>query len=521
MRAVVRAVYRPPAPPRPADAETVRRLGALGYLAAGVAAEGAHGRLPDPRSRRADLAALEGAMQALEDRGPAAAVPLFERLVAANPRLVDVLLLLAALDQRLGRNQAAAAAYEQAVAAADNAPVAALIAARQLLRLGRLDEAQAFAALARDGAGGAGGAGGSGGTGGAGGGSGGTGGPGGSGGTGGAGGSGAGEAGASGGAGGAAGTAGAGAGGGTGRAGEAGRQVGAGGGDGAAPATGAAGGTGREAADAATAAAGAALVVEIALARGDLDGAQAALRHGAVPPGAAERRAVGVALAQAGRAQEALALLEPLAGGSDPETLDALAMALIDRGRLPEAAAILGRVVAAVPRDARAHQLLGAVALSMDQPAAAARQLETAVQLDPGQAVAWNMLGVARLRVSGPAAALAAWQRAVELAPDYWEALFNIGVESAAIGRQDAAREALQRFLAKAPPELFAAESGKARTLLGSWAATPGEAARALSCCRDLAVPERPLVGARIRRRPAGPPGLRAAWRPSKRLKEG
>jgi choline-sulfatase len=379
MRRTLRAIYQPPAPPQPVDAETARKLAALGYVAAGGVL--AQGPLPDPRSRRAEAATLEEAMLAIQAGRWDAAAPPLERLLAANPRMPDVHILLATTFEHLGRNREAADSYQHAVAAAGGSPITALIAARALLKLGRLDEAQTFAELAR----------------------------------------------------------------------------------GADPDGSASG----------------ALAVRIALARNDLDAALAGLRRldGRRPPGppapageAAEtaelRRAAGIRLADAGRSQEALALLEPLAGGGDPATLDAIAIALSETGRDQDALAMVDRVLAAAPRDARAHQILGTVALHREQPVEARRQLQLAVELDPRLAIAWNTLGVARLRLEGPATALDAWRKAVEIAPDYWEALYNIGLVSAAMGRKAEARQALERFVSKAPPDLFGPDLVKARTLL-------------------------------------------------------
>jgi choline-sulfatase len=367
MRRTIRGIYQPPAPPRPADAETARRLASLGYVAAsGVLALGP---LPDPRGRRAELATLDAAILAIQEERFAAAAPLLERLLAANPRMPDVHLLLAWTCERLGRDREAADSYRHAFAAAGGSPTLALIAARGLLKAGQVEEARTLAGLAH--------------------------------------------------------------------------------GSGVDPA------------------AAAALAVQIALARNDLDAALAGLPHidGDAEAGAL-RRAVGIRLADAGRSQEALAVLEPLAGGGDAATLDAIAIALSETGRDQEAVAVAGRVLAAAPRDARAHQILGAVALHREQPDEARRQLQLAVELDPRLAIAWNTLGVARLRLEGPAAALAAWRKAVELAPNYWEALYNIGLVSAAMGRKAEAREALERFVAKAPPDLFGPDLAKARTLL-------------------------------------------------------
>jgi len=375
MRLAIRGIYRPPAPPRAVDAETARRLAALGYVASAGAM--AQGPLPDPRRRRAEIETLDAAMTAIEQRRWAAAVPLFQRLLAANPRMPDVDILLGTTWERLGREREAGASYRRAVAAADGSPVTALVAARALLRLGEVGEARSLATLAR-------------------------------------------------------------------------------GGD---------------------PVAAAALTVDLDLAGGDLDAALAELRRGGGAPGrpgtapaapalAAQQRAVGMALVEAGRSAEALPLLEPLAGGGDPALLDALATALGDGGRDAEAATVASRVLATAPRDARAHLVLGTVALRREQAAEARRQLQLAVELDPRLAVAWNTLGVARLRLEGAGAALAAWRRAVEIAPDYWEALYNVGLASAELGRKSEARAALERFVGKAPRDLFATEIAKAREVL-------------------------------------------------------
>jgi choline-sulfatase len=367
MRETLRGIYRPPAPPQAVDAETARKLAAVGYVAAAGGGTGDRGPRPDPRTRHAELATLDAAMTDIQGQRWAAAAPLLERLLAANPRMVDVQILLASTYEGLGRNQEAAKRYQRAVEAAGGAPIVALIAARALLRLGRVEEADAMARLAR--------------------------------------------------------------------------------------------GAGADA--------GSALAVDVALARGDLDAALAEVRRtGGGPAAQASRRAVGLALADAGRSGEALGLLEPLAGGGEPAVLDGIAVALVDSGRDQEAAAVLGRVLAAAPRDARAHQVLGTVALHREQPAEARRHLQLAVEIDPRLAVAWNTLGVAHLQLEDPNRALQAWRQAVTLHPDYWEALFNIGLVSAAVGRKGEARQALERFVANAPPKLFGPDLVKARALL-------------------------------------------------------
>ena len=364
MRQAIQGIYRPPAPPQPVDAETARKLAALGYVAASGSL--ARGPLPDPRDKRADVAALDAGMRAAGEQRWEAAAPIFERLAAANPRMADVQVLLARAYRQLGKPDEAARHYHQALTAADGAPATALLVAQELLGLGRAEEARTVAELAR----------------------------------------------------------------------------------------------------AAYPAESAAIAAQCALTRREPEAAFAELRRAGERAAPALRRAVGVALADAGRSGEALALLQPLAGGGDPETLDAIAIALADSGRDQEAVAVLGPVLAAKPRDARAHQVLGAVALHREQPDEARRQLELAVGIDPRLAVAWNGLGVARFRLEGAGAALAAWHKAVEIDPNYFDALLNIGMVSAAVGQKSEARQALQRFVAKAPPSRFGADLVRARTLL-------------------------------------------------------
>ena len=127
---------------------------------------------------------------------------------------------------------------------------------------------------------------------------------------------------------------------------------------------------------------------------------------------------------------------------------------------------MLERVIAADPKNARAHEILGMVHLRMRRPEVARAHLEQALALNRRLPNAWNTLGVALYDLEGPAAALAAWQQAVALDPTQYEALLNIGLVAARTGRRGEARQALRRFVSTAPPQRFAADLGKARQLL-------------------------------------------------------
>jgi choline-sulfatase len=214
------------------------------------------------------------------------------------------------------------------------------------------------------------------------------------------------------------------------------------------------------------------ILAQIAFARHDAKGALDLMKR-AVDAGTAspELRRRYVLLLAGGQGdprdpQEAIAALTPLAERGDPEAICALATAFSDGGRQPEAQALLEKLVASAPDNARAHELLGMVALRQERPAVARGELERSLALDAKSASAWNTLGVALFRLEGPAPALAAWQKSVALDSTQYDALLNIGLVAAQAGRRAEAREALKRFLATAPADRFGADREKARGLL-------------------------------------------------------
>jgi len=197
-----------------------------------------------------------------------------------------------------------------------------------------------------------------------------------------------------------------------------------------------------------------------------IEALRSALRHGVDRE--AVRRQLGQALAETGQAQEAVAVLEPLAAGAgtDATTLNALGIALSDAGRHGDAVAVLQRAAGQFPNDPKSFENLGIVALRMDQPEQARAQLERALALNANLPIAWNTLGVALYRLQGPAAALDAWERSVAIDPKQYDALFNIGLVAAQAGRAAQARQALTRFVATAPQARFGPDLQKARQIL-------------------------------------------------------
>ncbi|MCP4662019.1 MAG: sulfatase-like hydrolase/transferase [bacterium] len=201
---------------------------------------------------------------------------------------------------------------------------------------------------------------------------------------------------------------------------------------------------------------------------GRLDQARAGIAH-AEEQGAAvdaAQRRLGLALARAGRFEQALAILRPLAAGEDPAAMNALALIYSEGGRQDAAAAILRRVLEIDPANAEAHEHLGLVHLRESRWAAAAAASRRALELDERRADAWNNLGVALYYQGRRAAALDAWERAVELDPRQLDTLYNLGTRAAEMGRREQARRALARFIEIAPSERYRDDLRRARVLL-------------------------------------------------------
>jgi choline-sulfatase len=356
------------AAPSQEDAETARKLAALGY--AGNAHLSGSGPLPDPRTKRGVLLDLQKAKHLAAAGHDAEAAAVLRGVVRQEPGMVDAWAFLATCLARQEPPDPAAtlAAYQKAFELSGGSPEIALSVAGELFKLGRLDEAKAHAEMA--------------------------------------------------------------------------------------------------VASNSDPAGAYEVLASIALTRKDADTALAMMQR-AGRATEAFRRDLGRLLVEGGRTQEALQVLAPLNGKtSEPATLNATALALSDAGRQPEAAALLEKVLAADPKNVRAHELLGMVDLRLQKPQEARTHLEQALALNRRLPSAWNTLGVALYGLEGPEAALKAWQQAVALDGTQYEALLNIGLVSAQTGHRDQARQALRRFVATAPPQHFAPDLQKARQIL-------------------------------------------------------
>lgn len=185
-------------------------------------------------------------------------------------------------------------------------------------------------------------------------------------------------------------------------------------------------------------------------------------------------RQLGLTLAELGRGDEAIDVLEPLAEASDdPETLNVLALAYSEAGKQPEAGVTLQRVLALDADNPTALEYLSLVFLRLGRWPEAAAHASRAVARNPRLHQAWNNLGVARFQSGDAGAALDAWAKAIEIEPELWDALFNLGTKAAELGRDAQASAALRRFVDQAPDARYRDDKRAARALLGKLGGGP------------------------------------------------
>jgi Tfp pilus assembly protein PilF len=102
-------------------------------------------------------------------------------------------------------------------------------------------------------------------------------------------------------------------------------------------------------------------------------------------------------------------------------------VALAEAGRVEEAMAHWRNVLARDPRDARAHHNLGVALAQQGQPDSAAESLQHAIAHHPRYAEAHFNLGNILLQQRKRDEALAAFRKAIEIKPDYFDAYVNLG----------------------------------------------------------------------------------------------
>jgi len=207
-------------------------------------------------------------------------------------------------------------------------------------------------------------------------------------------------------------------------------------------------------------------------ARGELPAAlEAARRALALRPEDTETAAIlGVYLVEAGRAKEAVALLEAFAALEPPDfdVLQTHGAALARLGQRAAALASFERARQLDPTSASVQVNQGTVHLMAGDLRAARAAFEGALALDPGVARAWNSLGVIAAREGRLDDAIESWRKAVSLDPRDWQTLYNLGLTLRQRGRPAEARPYLEAYLREAPPAGEAADIARVRSWLAA-----------------------------------------------------
>lgn len=191
------------------------------------------------------------------------------------------------------------------------------------------------------------------------------------------------------------------------------------------------------------------------------------LKNRETEPPEALRARYGMVLSEMGRSTEAVTVLKPLATSTDPDSLNALGVALADAGNFAAAREAFGRSLTLDPSNPRAFESLGVVALREHKAEEARAMFQRALAINTRLPASLVGLGAAEAALGNLDAAIGAWKAALVLDPNDLEALWDLGTAGARVGRLEAI-PALQRYLAVAPPARLPRERAEAKALLSS-----------------------------------------------------
>jgi arylsulfatase A-like enzyme/Tfp pilus assembly protein PilF len=146
LRAALSSYDRELEAPAEVDAETRRRLEALGYV--GEASVTSDEALPDPKTRVHAMADIMAAYTLYHDGDLQSAVPALQKVLEENPKIEDAWGYLVLAQLELGRRDDAAESLLTALEKLPESKKLPLKGARILARLGRFDEASVYANVA-------------------------------------------------------------------------------------------------------------------------------------------------------------------------------------------------------------------------------------------------------------------------------------------------------------------------------------------------------------------------------------
>ncbi|HET7453439.1 MAG TPA: sulfatase-like hydrolase/transferase, partial [Thermoanaerobaculia bacterium] len=118
---------------------------------------------------------------------------------------------------------------------------------------------------------------------------------------------------------------------------------------------------------------------------------------------------LGLLLTGSGRAREALVILEPLSGSTDPEVLNALGIARVGAGDFAGGMNAFRSAASLAPQDAVTWQNMGIAELQAGRTAEAIETFEKAFRVNDRLPRAWNAYGVALERSGRARDAIKAW----------------------------------------------------------------------------------------------------------------
>ena len=203
---------------------------------------------------------------------------------------------------------------------------------------------------------------------------------------------------------------------------------------------------------------------------GNLDAAIDAMRRAvALNGGTSQSLALlGAYLTEAGRAQEAAALLEPAARepNADIDVLTTRSLALARSNRADEALAILVRARKQDPSNAMLLVHVGTVQLIGGHRAAARSAFTDAVRLSPTLVRAHSSLAAMATEDEDRTGAFEHWDAATSLDPSEHQRILSLGIGLDRQGRTAAARICFEYFAANAPPSRHAGDLDRVRAWL-------------------------------------------------------
>jgi arylsulfatase A-like enzyme/tetratricopeptide (TPR) repeat protein len=153
-----------------------------------------------------------------------------------------------------------------------------------------------------------------------------------------------------------------------------------------------------------------------------------------------------------GEPDRAEQVLRGFEDSNDPGILLAIGKAAMSRRNWSEARLWVERALLEAPNDAVLKLNLGIIAMAQGQLPEAKTCLEESVAGRPASFDAWNALGSVNARLGDYDQAIAAWERAQELDPEVLDVLYNLGVAHAQAGRPLQANSFLDDYVARAQP---------------------------------------------------------------------